>query len=469
MPNIQPVILAGGSGSRLWPLSRELYPKQLLSFYGQRSLLQSTILRVIDLPDATPPLVMVGEEHRFLVKTQIEELGLIKTTPIILEPVSRNTAPPVCAAACYVAQSGGPENIILVLPADHIIKNEVAFRAAVAEAVELATAGSLVTFGIKPHGPETGYGYIQKGKNNEVISFVEKPDYKTAQEYLEQGNYYWNSGMFAFPVSVLLSEMAHYAPQITESAGQAVVQGTVDGPFFRLGREAFETCPSDSIDYALMEKSNKVAVVPADLGWSDIGSWKAIWEVSEKDEHGNVVQGDVMLEGVENCLIRSDIGLVAAVNLRDTLVIGTADAVLVAPLNHSQEVKKIVPRLKAKGREEYRLHRTVYRPWGSYTLLEEHPRFKIKRITVNPGHQLSLQRHFHRSEHWIVVRGTAQVTSGNKILLVRENESTYIPCGEWHRLENPGVIPLEMIEVQNGSYLGEDDIVRMEDDYGRLD
>lgn len=467
MTKIQPVILAGGSGSRLWPLSRELYPKQLLTLNADHSLLQSTILRVMDLEDAAPPIIVVAEDHRFMVKNQIEELRLKQELPILLEPVGRNTAPAICAAAFYTAQHLDPGLTLLVLPADHIVKNREAFRKAVMEALLLALAGNLVTFGITPSAPETGYGYIHKGEGHKVISFVEKPDAETAKQYVAQGNYFWNSGMFAFSIEAFGEEMEHFAPEMHQCMQRAVEKGVKDGSFFRLERGAMEECPSDSVDYVLMERSKRVAMVPADLGWSDIGSWQALWEVSERDAQGNAVHGDVMLEGVENCLVRSEYGLVAAVNLRDTLVVATADAVLVAPLSSSQDVKKIVPRLKENKREEYRLHRTVYRPWGSYTILEEQPGFKIKRITVKPGEKLSLQMHYHRSEHWVVVRGAAKVTRGDQIELVLENQSTYIPSGTQHRLENPGIVPLELIEVQNGRYLGEDDIVRLEDTYGR--
>ncbi|MEW6218236.1 MAG: mannose-1-phosphate guanylyltransferase/mannose-6-phosphate isomerase [Thermodesulfobacteriota bacterium] len=468
MSVIQPVILAGGTGSRLWPLSRELYPKQLLSLSQERSLLQATILRLDGLA-AAPPIVIVGQEHRFLVQRQIEELALDKGVTILLEPVGRNTGPAVCAAAHWVAAHRDPTSTLLVLPADHLLRDEAAFRDAVRQATALAEQGLLVTFGIRPTAPETGYGYIEAGEGHRVRSFVEKPDRPTAEAYLAAGTYFWNSGMFAFSLPTLRQELARHAPQVLSQMEMAVAAGRADGTFFHLDRQAMTDCPSDSIDYCLMEKSDQVAVVPADLGWSDIGSWQALWEVSPKDGDGNVVVGDVMLEGAHNCLIRAEHALVAAVGLADTLVVETGDAVLVAPLDRSQDVKKIVPRLKAKNREEYRLHRTVYRPWGSYTLLEEQPRFKIKRITVNPGAKLSLQMHHHRSEHWVVVRGTARIVRGDDTFLLVENQSTYIPANERHRLENPGKIPLELIEVQNGSYLGEDDIVRLEDTYGRQD
>ncbi|MEA2085154.1 MAG: mannose-1-phosphate guanylyltransferase/mannose-6-phosphate isomerase [Thermodesulfobacteriota bacterium] len=472
MALIQPIILAGGAGSRLWPLSRELYPKQLLNLGDKnRSLLQATIRRLADLPDTLPPIVVAGEEHRFIVMNQINELEPAYPVQIqlILEPLGRNTAPAICAAAYFNQGKNEETTILLVLPADHLITDADSFNDAVTTAVSLAESCQLVTFGIQPDSPETGYGYIEKGEGHKAISFVEKPDLATAKKYLEAGNYYWNSGIFAFEISTFIEEMEKHAPEICSSMKAAVNNGTADQTFFHLDKAGMAACPSDSIDYALLEKSDSVAVVPVDFGWSDIGSWQALWEVSEKDESGNVIQGDVMVEDVKDSLIRSEYGLVAAVGLRNSLVVETADAVLVGPLDRSQDVKKIVKELKTKDREEYRLHRTVYRPWGSYTILEEQPSFKIKKLVVYPGKKLSLQMHHHRSEHWVVVTGTAKVTCGEETMLVFENESTYIPSGKKHRLENPGLIPLELIEVQNGRYLEEDDIVRFDDDFGRSD
>lgn len=464
---IQPIILAGGTGSRLWPLSRELYPKQVLSLTGELSLLQTTVQRIIALEDVAAPLIVVGEEHRFLAQGQVAELGLFRDFGILLEPCGRNTAPAITGAALYVSGQGRGGDVLLVLPADHLIVNTSEFLRAVREAVLLAQQGHIVTFGIVPDRPETGYGYIARGQGAKVERFVEKPDLATAEGYLATGTYLWNSGMFAFTADALLAEMQVHAPEVVACMTEAVGAGRPDGRFFRFGNDAMAACPSDSIDYRLMEKTDKAAVVEADFGWSDIGSWRALWEVSQKDPQGNAVSGDVLLEDVRNSLVRSEHTLVAAIGLRDTIVVETADAVLVAPLERSQDVKKIVDKLKRDKRGEYHVHRTVFRPWGSYTTLEMQERFQIKRITVNPGARLSLQMHHHRHEHWVVVSGTAKVQNGEQSILLKEDEATYIPSCTVHRLENPGVIPLELIEVQIGSYLGEDDIVRFDDEYGR--
>lgn len=465
---IQPIILAGGTGSRLWPLSRELYPKQLLRLTNHTSLLQTTLMRVAQLPGALPPVIIVGEVHRFITLSQVEELDRSSTATILLEPVGRNTAPAICAAAEF-CRNLGDDVILLVLPADHVVLQPEKFAEAVRQAAVLAEAGAVVTFGIEPTGPETGYGYIEHGAGAQIVSFKEKPDQAVAREYLAAGNYLWNSGMFAFTIRTFVQEMEEFAPEMLAFMQEAVRKGVADGRFFRLDAEAMAACPSDSIDYVLMEKTANGAVVAADLGWSDIGSWKALWDVLAKDDKGNVAQGDVLLEDTRNCLVKAENVLVAAVGMEDTLIVETADAILVAPLSRSQDVKKVVARLKTGARKEFSLHTTVHRPWGSYTVLEELPRFQIKRISVNPGAKLSLQMHHHRHEHWVIVSGTARVTNGDEDILLYENQSTYIPAGTMHRLENPGVIPLELIEVQIGSYLGEDDIVRFEDVYGRQD
>ncbi|WPD24748.1 MAG: mannose-1-phosphate guanylyltransferase/mannose-6-phosphate isomerase [Candidatus Electrothrix scaldis] len=464
---IQPVILAGGTGTRLWPLSRELYPKQLLSLIGEHSLLQTTLIRVSLIPDALPPVIVVGEEHRFLVRNQVEELNIFSQYQLLLEPLGKDTAPAVCGAALFAQKSKEEDILLLVLPADHLIARPDDFIKAVNQTKKLAKQGKLATFGIVPDRPETGYGYIRKGEGHAVESFVEKPDLETAEQYIADGNYFWNSGMFAFPNELLIAELKEYAPDIVSCMKKAVKKGAPDGVFFRFDPNAMQQSPANSIDYALMEKTKQAAVVEADFGWNDIGSWRALWDIAEKDPKGNVTSGDVLLEDVENCLIRSEDTLVAAIGLRDTLIIETSDAVLVAPMDRSQDVKKIVNKLKQGKRGEFYSHRTVYRPWGSYTTLEIHDRFQIKRITVNPGARLSSQMHHHRHEHWVVVRGTARVANGDRDILLREDESTYIPLGTTHRLENPGVIPLELIEIQIGSYLGEDDIVRFDDEYGR--
>ena len=467
---IQPIILAGGSGSRLWPLSREMYPKQLLALTGQYSLLQTTMLRVANLPDVLPPVVVVGEEHRFTTQAQLAELGDelgMKEYSLLLEPMGRDTAPAVCAAALFCADRRDDGALLLVLPADHLIRDEAAFQRAVAEAAALAAAGNLVTFGIKPDYPETGFGYIEQGKNAKVASFREKPDRVTAEAYLASGNYLWNAGIFLFSTATLLVEMERYAPRVLTDMRAALATGSGDGHLFHLGREAMRQAKAISFDYAVMEKTTRAVVVPAELGWSDIGSWQALWQVLDKDAGGNVLQGDVWLDDSENCLVRAESRFVAVAGLRDTVVVETADSLLVASMAEAQKVKQVVNFLKEKKRKESQMHVTVGRYWGSYTVLEEQPRFQIKRITVKPRAKLSLQLHYHRYEHWVVVRGTAKVTNGDSSILLRENESTYIPAGQQHRLENPGSIDLEIIEVQIGPYLGEDDIVRFGDEYGR--
>ncbi len=465
---IQPIILAGGVGSRLWPLSRKLYPKQLLQLTSDRSLLQTTLVRVAAIPEVLPPILVVGDDHRFITRSQVEETCLFEDYEILLEPVGRNTAPAIYGAARFAQTKGEEDVVLLVLPADHLIVNKDSFVEAVERAVKLAAVGNVVTFGIQPTHAETGYGYIEQGEGDSVASFKEKPELAVAEEYVKAGNYFWNSGMFVFRADTYVSEMVEHAPDIARAMEKAVTAGERDYEFFRFEREAMTACPADSVDYALLEKTDKAAVVPvADLGWSDIGSWQALWEVSDKDEAGNVTDGAVLLQESRNCLVRAETCLVSAIGMEDTLIVETGDAVLVMPLSRSQDVKKLVSVLKEQKRNEYVCHRTVYRPWGNYTVLEEQPRYQMKRIVVNPGAKLSLQMHHHRHEHWVVVKGTARIVNGDREFLLFEDQSTYIPAGNQHRMENPGTIPLELIEVQIGSYLGEDDIVRFDDVYGR--
>lgn len=465
-----PVIMAGGSGSRLWPLSRQLNPKQFLCLAdSELSMLQATIKRLDGLDVALPRLIC-NEEHRFLAAEQLRRLGL-ESANILLEPVGRNTAPAVALAALQ-ACADGQDPLLLVLAADHLIQKADAFQDCVRQALPLALAGKLVTFGIVATQPETGYDYIEKGERVEaggfqVARFVEKPDEKTARTYLSSGNYLWNSGMFMFRASRYLEELERFRPDILAACRNAIVAGTQDMHFTRVGIEAFAGCPAESIDYAVMEKTADAVVVPLDAGWSDIGSWAALWEVGSKDAQGNVCHGDVLTEQTSNTFIHSQSRLVSTVGIDDLVIVETKDAVLVAHKNCVQDVKKIVDRLKNEGRCESQDHREVYRPWGMYDSIDNGSRYQVKRITVNAGARLSLQMHHHRAEHWIVVSGTAKVTNGEKTYLVTENQSTYIPIGQVHTLENPGVIPLELIEVQSGSYLGEDDIVRLEDLYGR--
>lgn len=463
---ITPVVLSGGSGTRLWPLSRELYPKQLLPLVGERTMLQETVLRLGGL-DTQPPIVVCNETHRFLVAEQVRQLGQ-KSGAIILEPVGRNTAPAIALAALQAP----PDAMLLVLPADHVIRNPAAFQAAVRQALTAASAGQLVTFGIVPTGPETGYGYIQRDAEvsagtYRIGRFVEKPSLERAREFLAQGGHYWNSGMFLFRASRFLEELGRHAPDILQSARAAISGAKPDLDFVRVDVAAFEACRSDSIDYAVMEKTDAAVVVPLDAGWSDVGSWSALHEALPADANGNVMHGDVVVEDTRGCYLYSEHRLVSAVGLSDHVVVETKDAVLVAPRSHVQDVKKLVSRLKAEGRYEHSLHREVFRPWGSYDSIDSGHRFQVKRLMIKPGAQLSLQLHHHRAEHWIVVSGTARITCGEKVFLLEENQSTYIPIGEKHRIENPGKIPLHIIEVQSGSYLGEDDIVRFEDRYGR--
>ena len=465
-----PVIMAGGTGSRLWPLSRQLNPKQFLPLADdQLSMLQATIQRLQGL-DVGLPRLICNEQHRFLAAEQLRQLGM-EGANILLEPVGRNTAPAIALAALQaVAQDG--DATLLVLAADHLIQDVAAFHASIRTALPLAEAGKLVTFGIVPTHPETGYGYIKRGGacgegGFAVSRFVEKPDLATARNYLASGEYFWNSGMFLFRASRYLEELERFQPAILAACRKALAGGQQDMHFTRVDAEAFAACPEDSIDYAVMEKTADAAMVPLNAGWSDIGSWSALWDVSEKNAEGNVLRGDVLAHATRNTYVHAEHRLVATVGVEDLVVVETKDAILVAHKDHVQDVKKIVESIKADGRHEHINHREVYRPWGVYDSIDNGQRYQVKRIAVKPGAKLSVQMHHHRAEHWIVVSGTAKVTNGEKTYLVTENQSTYIPVGQVHALENPGVIPLELIEVQSGSYLGEDDIVRFEDKYGR--
>ena len=469
LTKILPVIMSGGSGSRLWPLSRQLNPKQFLPLANDLSMLQVTIQRLRGL-ETTSPILICNEQHRFLAAEQLRQLGLEKAN-IVLEPVGRNTAPAIALAALQ-AFNKSEDPILLVLAADHLIKDVDAFQSCIQTALPLAQDGKLVTFGIVPTHAETGYGYIEQGADVgiggfRVNRFVEKPDLVTAQEYLASGSYFWNSGMFMFRASRYLEELETFRPDILAACRAALAGGSQDMHFTRVDEAAFAACPDDSVDYAVMEKTADAVMVPLDAGWSDIGSWTALWDVSDKDQQGNVFKGDVLNQQSRNTYVHADSRLVATVGLDDLVIVETKDAVLVAHKDHVQDVKKIVEQLKNGSRTEHINHREVYRPWGVYDSVDNGHRYQVKRITVKPGAKLSVQMHHHRAEHWIVVSGTARVTNGEKTYLVCENESTYIPIGQIHALENPGVIPLELIEVQSGSYLGEDDIVRFEDKYGR--
>jgi mannose-1-phosphate guanylyltransferase/mannose-6-phosphate isomerase len=471
---IKPVILSGGSGTRLWPLSRQLFPKQLLPLVKNHTMLQDTVLRVKDARQISKDvLVVCNEEHRFLVAEQLRSLN-VPADRIILEPEGKNTAPALTLAALALQNQNC---VMLVMPADHVIQDTTAFHQAVTQGASLAEQGYIATFGIVPARAETGYGYIEQGEAidqhaYQVARFVEKPDRATAQGYLDAGTFLWNSGMFMLTPQTWLAHLAQLQPQMKQACAEAYVNGQADQDFYRLDKAAFAGSPSDSIDYAVMEKlvsapESKVAVIPLQAGWSDVGAWDALWDIIDKDAAGNVVKGDVVNIGSQNSMLLSEDRLLAGVGLDGMVVVETADAVLVAHKDKVQDVKEVVAWLKTEGREEHLTHRRVYRPWGSYEGIDVGARYQVKRITVNPGASLSLQMHHHRAEHWIVVKGTARVTRDDDVFLVSENESTYIPIGTRHRLENPGTIPLDMIEVQSGSYLGEDDIVRFEDIYGR--
>lgn len=465
---VLPVIMVGGTGSRLWPLSRELHPKQFLTMQGNQSMLQTTVSRLQGL-EHQEPLFICNEEHRFIVK---EQLNLINKTHsgIILEPFGRNTAPAIALAA-FKAMQQGNDPLLLVLAADHIIADVEVFHKAVRHAIPSAEEGKLVAFGVLPTQPETGYGYIKAIKSatntHDISAFVEKPTLNLAEAYVESGDYYWNSGIFLFRASRYLEELKELQSDIYAQCEKALNVTKKQFEFISLDKEAFRACPSDSIDYAVMEKTKNAVVVPMNAGWSDIGSWAALWDNFEKNEEGNVHCGDVISLDTKDSFIRSDDKLVVTIGLEDVVVINTKDAVLVAAKNKVQEVKKVVTQLNEEGRSEAKLHREVYRPWGKYDSIDQGPRYQVKRITVKPGEKLSTQMHHHRAEHWIIVSGTAKVTNGENTYLLTENQSTYIPLGVVHSLENPGKVPLEIIEVQSGSYLGEDDIVRYEDRYGR--
>ena len=464
--DLQPVLLSGGSGTRLWPLSREAYPKQFLPLVGEATMLQDTWARVAPLA-ARPPIVVANEEHRFLAAEQLRRVG-VDHAAIVLEPVGRNTAPAIAAAALQ-AQAGGGDPLLLALPSDHVVRDAEGFRAAVRAAMPAAEAGALVTFGIVPSAPETGFGYIQAAAGEgvrAVLRFVEKPDAATAQSYLDAGGYYWNSGMFLFRASRYLAELERFRPDILSAVRAAFGFARHDGDFIRLDSDAFAASPSDSIDYAVMEKTDAAMVLPVDIGWNDVGSWSALWEVSEQDGDGNAHHGDVISIDSRNSYAYAR-RMVALVGVDDLVVVETDDAVLVARKDRVQQVKDVVARLKAEQRTQAALHREVHRPWGSYDSIDMAEGFQVKRIKVKPGARLSLQSHTRRAEHWIVVRGTARVTRDNDVFELFANQSTYIPIGAKHRLENPGTEMLELIEVQSGDYLGEDDIVRYEDVYGR--
>lgn len=466
MNDILPVILSGGSGTRLWPLSREAYPKQFLALAGEQTMLQATWQRVAPIAGRAP-LVVANEEHRFVAAEQLQQLG-VQPQAILLEPVGRNTAPAIAVAALEATLEEG-DPILLVLPSDHVIADEAAFRAAVLRALPAARDGKLVTFGIVPTGPETGYGYIKASSGDAVRAvdrFVEKPDADTALQYVQSGEYFWNSGMFLFKASRYLAELERFQPAMLAGSRNAWQLARRDTDFTRLDKEAFAAVPADSIDYAVMEKTADAVVVPLDAGWNDVGSWTALRDVSEQDADGNAHHGDVIAIDCRNTYAYGE-RLIALVGLDDVIVVETDDAVMVGRSDRMQEIKQVVARLKADQRPEATWHRKVYRPWGAYDSIDNGERFQVKRITVKPGGTLSLQMHHHRAEHWVVVSGTAEVTRGDEVILLGENQSTYIPLGVTHRLRNPGKLPLELIEVQSGSYLGEDDIVRFEDTYGR--
>ena len=487
---IIPVVLSGGSGTRLWPLSRKQYPKQYLPLAEKQTMLQATLQRLKGIENLADPIIICNEEHRFLVAEQLHNIG-IKNPIILLEPEGKNTAPAVAAAAHYIIKYRDPLSQMLILSADHVIQDILAFHQAIQTASKQAENGKLVTFGITPTTPHTGYGYIKTetpspfqgegyqptavrgdgdgSKAVKIEKFKEKPNQKTAEQYLKEGNYLWNSGMFLFQAKHLLKELTIHAQDIVETTQQSIKNATEDLGFIRLEREAFAATTNNSIDYALMEKTDQAVVVQLDACWNDIGSWTALHEIGKKDHNNNVIKGDVFTIDTTNSYIYADHHIIAAIGVENLIIIDTADATLITTKEQAQQVKTIVEQLQQQDRCEEQLHRKVYRPWGWYDTVDKESRFQVKRICVNPGASLSLQKHYHRAEHWIVVSGTAKITNGDKTELLSENQSTYIPIGTLHRLENPGKLPLEIIEVQSGSYLGEDDIERFEDSYGRTE
>jgi mannose-1-phosphate guanylyltransferase/mannose-6-phosphate isomerase len=469
MTAVFPVILSGGAGTRLWPLSREMYPKQLLALTSRYSMLQDTVSRLAGIAGARAPLVVCNEAHRFTVAEQLRALG-VEASAILLEPAGRNTAPAVALAALKALELDADATIV-VAPADHVIRDARGFQTAADVAVSLAQSGKLVTFGIVAHAPETGYGYIRRGDGKgpayPVAQFIEKPLLDIAVQFVASGDYFWNSGMFVFKASSYLAELREFAPDILEASTSAYRAAKADLDFVRIDRAAFEACRSESIDYAVMEKTKHAVVLPLDAGWSDVGSWSSLFDALPSDEEGNVLQGDVLVHDTHDCYVHSTSRLVTAVGMDDHIIVETKDAVLVAPKDRVQDVKELVAKLRGAGRSESAWHREVYRPWGSYDSIDSGDRFQVKRLSLKPGGILSLQMHHHRAEHWIVVQGTARVTCGDKTFLLSENESTYVPIGATHRIENPGKVALHIVEVRSGTYLGEDDIVRYEDSYGR--
>jgi len=467
---MKPVVLAGGTGSRLWPKSRAALPKQFLALTSDNTMLQDTITRLAGT-NAEKPVFICNDAHRFLVAEQLRKKN-IEHGGILLEPVGRNTAPAIALAALH-ATKNGEDPVLLVLAADHLIKKQAAFHEAIIKAEALANEGKLVTFGIVPDQPHTGYGYIKAGNvlnvGFEVADFVEKPELETAKQYVESGDFFWNSGMFMFKASRYVEELSKYNPEMLEICRRAIETEAPDLDFIRVDSEIFATCPDDSIDYAVMEKTDSAAMVPLDAGWSDVGSWTSLWETADKDDNGNVCVGDTILENTKNSYINAEQRLVSVIGLEDVIVVETKDAIMVAHKDDAQSIKNVVNKLKAEKRPEFEFHREVFRPWGSYDSIDSGARFQVKRITVKPGEKLSVQMHHHRAEHWIVVSGSANVTIDDNTQLVTENESVYIPIGAVHALENPGKIPLELIEVQSGAYLGENDIVRFSDRYGRVE